>query len=373
LRFVFFRGLRSTGGYSPPPIPFPCNIALSNATSAMIRGPLAPEPRMSRTPDRRSFLAASAAGLTALSLPVARGESPPVIPVPPLTPPSSLVPRLAASKARFSLNTSTINWKLPLMDLIRAAAKLGYDAVEPWLGREIEGYVKSGGSLADAAKLASDSGVEIIDAIGFANWIVDDDAKRREGLEQAKRDMDRLRTLGCTRIAAPPAGATNQALTDPRRIAERFAALAEVGRSIGVQPQLEVWGFSKTLSRLSETAMVAVEAGAAQAGVLADVYHLFKGGSDFGGLRYLSAGALQVFHVNDYPAGLKPAEAKDEHRVFPGDGAAPLASVFASLAELGFRGCLSLELFNREYWKRDPLEVAAEGLRKMKAAAAALA
>ena len=323
--------------------------------------------------DRRAFLAASAAGLSSLGLPQARGESPPVIPPPPPPPREPHAPVAPAPRAHFSLNTSTINWKLPLMDLIRAAAKLGYDAVEPWLGREVEGHLKAGGSLADAAKLASDSGIEIIDAIGFANWIVDDDAKRREGLEQARRDMDKLRSLGCSRIAAPPAGATNQALTDPRRIAERFAALAELGRSIGVQPQLEVWGFSKTLSRLSETAMVAVEAGAAQAGVLADVYHLFKGGSDVGGLRYLGAGALQVFHVNDYPADIPPAQIKDEHRVFPGDGAAPLASIFASLRELGFRGYLSLELFNRDYWKRDPLEVAAEGLRKMKAAAAGLA
>ena len=36
----------------------------------------------------------------------------------------------------------------------------------------------------------------------------------------------------------------------------------------------------------------------------------------------------------------------------------------------GFRGFLSLELFNRGYWKRPPEEVAKTGLRKMKEAVA---
>jgi hypothetical protein len=33
---------------------------------------------------------------------------------------------------------------------------------------------------------------------------------------------------------------------------------------------------------------------------------------------------------------------------------------------MGYRGMLSLELFNRDYWRQDPQEVAREGLRKMK-------
>jgi hypothetical protein len=35
---------------------------------------------------------------------------------------------------------------------------------------------------------------------------------------------------------------------------------------------------------------------------------------------------------------------------------------------LGFSGYLSLEVFNREYWKQDALVVARTGLEKMRAA-----
>ena len=43
----------------------------------------------------------------------------------------------------------------------------------------------------------------------------------------------------------------------------------------------------------------------------------------------------------------------DADRVFPGDGAAPLDTLLRSLRDIGFRGMLSLGVFNREYWKQD--------------------
>ena len=54
--------------------------------------------------------------------------------------------------------------------------------------------------------------------------------------------------------------------------------------------------------------------------------------------------------------------------MFPGDGVAPLTQLFRDLRAIGYRGMLSLELFNREYWKRPALEVAKEGLEKTRAA-----
>ena len=39
-----------------------------------------------------------------------------------------------------------------------------------------------------------------------------------------------------------------------------------------------------------------------------------------------------------------------------------------TLYDTGFRGMLSLELFNRDYWKQDVLTVAKTGLAKTRAA-----
>jgi sugar phosphate isomerase/epimerase len=48
---------------------------------------------------------------------------------------------------------------------------------------------------------------------------------------------------------------------------------------------------------------------------------------------------------------------------------APLSAIFRDLRAIGFRGVLSLELFNREYWKQDDaLTIAKTGLEKLRTA-----
>lgn len=283
-------------------------------------------------------------------------------------------------KFGYCLNTSTVRDKdgksRPLVDLIDIAAKAGYDAIEPWVG-EVNDFVKAGGTLAELRKRLTDAKLQVPDAIGFAEWLVEDPERRKKGLEQAKRDMDTVSQIGCKRIAAPPVGATggSSKRDDPKftnpvidlvAAADRYRALLELGKTMGVTPVVEVWGFSKTLSRLGETLLVAAECGHAEGCVLPDVYHLYKGGSDFAGLGMLSAAAIGIFHVNDYPK-IDRAKIVDADRVYPGDGVAPLKQVFATLKKVGYRGFLSLELFNREYWKQDPNAVAKTGLTKLKA------
>ena len=268
----------------------------------------------------------------------------------------------------YCFNTSTIReQKLGLEKIVEIAAQAGYQGIEPWIA-EIDEYVKQGGSLKDMRKKIADLGLSVSSAIGFARWIVDDEAERAEGLEEARRTMDLVAQLGGTRIAAPPAGATDKPLADLLAVAERYGMLLELGASLGVAPQLEVWGFSKTLSRLGETVFVAVESGRTDACLLLDVYHLYKGGSGFSGLKLLGGAGMHVFHVNDYPAEPARDKISDADRVYPGDGVAPLTQIFRDLRDAGFRGMLSLELFNRTYWKQDPLAVARTGLEKTRAA-----
>ena len=267
---------------------------------------------------------------------------------------------------KYCLNMSTIRGqKVGLEKEVEIAAKSGYDAVEPWMGT-ISDFVKGGGSLKDLGKKVRDLGLVVESAIGFARWIVDNDEERAKGLEEAKRDMDWLQQLGGKRIAAPPVGAHDKGPVDLLKAAGRYRELCEVGRQFGIVPECEVWGFSKCLSRLGETAFVAIESAHPDACILPDIYHLYKGGSDFSGLKLLSSSAVQVFHVNDYPADPPRANIADKDRVYPGDGIAPMNEILKSVIRPDRPIVLSLELFNPEYWKQDAQQVANTGLAKMK-------
>jgi 2-keto-myo-inositol isomerase len=268
----------------------------------------------------------------------------------------------------YCLNTSTLmGQKLDIVEIVEIAAKAGYRAIEPWIN-ELDQHVKSGGNLKVLGQRIHDRGLTVESAIGFAEWIVDDNTKRKKALEEARRHMDMVQQIGGKRLAAPPAGATNEPRLDLFKAAERYRTLLDLGAQMGVIPQVELWGFSRTLSRLGEVMLVAIESGHPQACVLLDVYHLYKGGSNPNGLRLVNGAGLHVLHFNDYPAKPPRNSITDAQRVYPGDGVAPLKTILRDLRQIGFRGTLSLELFNRDYWKQDALTVARTGLEKMRKA-----
>lgn len=267
---------------------------------------------------------------------------------------------------RYCLNASTLRGqKMGLRGFLEVASGAGYDGVELWL-REIEEYLGSGGTRQELRGMLDDLGLVFEDVIAFAPWIVEEEGKRREALETMRRDLDLLAELGCRRMAAPPAGATQGERLDLRRVAERYRAVLELAEGTGVRPVLEVWGFAANLSRLGEAVQVLVEADHAEATLLPDVYHLHRGGSGFGGLRFLSAEAVGMFHLNDYPGGREAASLTDADRVYPGEGVAPWEQIRRDLRRINPQMVLSLELFNPTYWARDHGVVAAEGLAAMR-------
>jgi sugar phosphate isomerase/epimerase len=259
-----------------------------------------------------------------------------------------------------------MGYKLEVPAQLELAAAAGYQGVELWL-RDIERFVSSGGKVADLRKRLDDLGLVVVGGINFNAWASNDESQRRAALETMRRDMDWIAALGGQAIAAAPAGIFQPPPADLRQVAERYRALLELGEKHGVVPQLEIWGASATLSRVSEALFVAAEAGHPQAQILLDVFHMYKGGSSPESLRLVHGKCMTNFHMNDYPADPPREAIRDSHRVFPGDGVGPVGRIVQILYEIGFRGALSLELFNAEYWKRPALEMTKEGLAKMKA------
>jgi sugar phosphate isomerase/epimerase len=276
---------------------------------------------------------------------------------------SASVSAARAVKPELSLNMSTImGQKLGFIRELEVCAQAGFRSCEIWMPT-LEAYLKSGGTISDARKRLSDLGLRIQNAIGFAQWIVDDATVRLAGVEQLKREMDLLAQLGCMRTAAPPMGATKEAGLDLHQAAERYRVILELGVKMGVTPQLEMWGHSKNLNRVADILFVAAEAGHPSARLLLDVFHIYKGGSSVDCLHTVGQDAVEVFHVNDYMTSLAPDQITDADRIYVGDGEAPIKKILDLLKP----EVISLELFNKELYKQDALLVARNGYQKMKA------
>lgn len=273
---------------------------------------------------------------------------------------------------RYCLNMSTIRGhKLGFVKELETASKAGFRSVEIWMN-SLQTFLTNGGTIKEAKKRIDDLGITIENSIGFAEWIVDDEARRKKGIELMKSEMDILAQLGCKRTAAPPAGVTSTPGLDLKKAAERYRVILELGDANGVVPHLELWGFSKNLSRVSEVFYVAIESGHPSAKVLLDIYHLYKGGSLPETLPLINPGAVEIMHMNDYPKQLSPSVITDADRIYAGDGVAPIKQILKSFSKRDKPLVLSTEVFNKNYYEQDALLVAKTSLEKMKGVVATL-
>ncbi|MGQ8336931.1 sugar phosphate isomerase/epimerase family protein [Sunxiuqinia sp. A32] len=266
---------------------------------------------------------------------------------------------------KYCLNTSTISGQNPgLLKYIDIASKAGYDGIELWV-RDVKGYLNQGHTITSLKKYIDERGITVENAIGFATWMVDDDEQRKEAFELMKEEMELMAQLGCRRIAACAKGLSPDDKPDLIKLGERYKEMLDLGRQTGVKPILEFWGHS-AFSTLSQAMMVGAVADDPDVQILADVYHMHRGGSGFDGLKMLNGNVIEIFHMNDFVTSIPRGLQTDKDRVYPGDGTAPMTQILSDLSNMGGTKVLSLELFNQEYYKQDAYLVAKTGLEKMK-------
>lgn len=274
--------------------------------------------------------------------------------------------RPAGEPFGYCLNTSTIRGnQLGIVREVEAIARAGFHALEPWIA-ELDAYTKDGGSLKDLGKRIADAGLTVENVIAFNAVLHDDPAERAAALERLKADMDKVAQIGGKRIALPP-GTSRGPAVSLDNAAKYYREALEMGEKVGVQPLLELWGTHPLLGPLARGIYVTVAAGRPDASLLLDVFHLYKSGTAFSALKQINGAALHIMHLNDYPQAADPATLNDGSRIYPGDGVAPLRQILRDLRDTGFRGYLSLELFNKEYWAKSAEENLKTAMEKIRA------
>jgi sugar phosphate isomerase/epimerase len=261
------------------------------------------------------------------------------------------------------LNSSTIR-PTPLKDKIRIAAETGYDAIEPWVN-ELAEFEKAGGSLDALGKEVRDRGLFVPNVIGLWECMPPTEELFEQSLTATRERMRLCAAVGAQHVAAIPA--PDREDFDLKWGAEMYRRLLDIGRKeFGIIVAVEFVGFLQGVHRLGQACALGIDANDPDACLIADTFHLFRGGSGFEGIRHLDGGFIADFHWNDVPSDPPREQQGDEHRIYPGDGILPLRRLLVDLAAIGYAGPLSLEMFNREHWKQDPKQVAATGLRKMR-------
>ena len=262
------------------------------------------------------------------------------------------------------LDTTTLAKELPLEKKIEFIAASSFDAMEPW-DRELTAYEEAGGSLKDLGKSIRDKGLFVPSVIGLWGSLGNTKEDFESRLEEHHTRLRMIRDIGSEHVQIIPDLQKRETFTKDigawcyRRISE--IALNEYGLKTGIiflnaVPQL------KTLSDAVDVGMMS---GWPDAKVIPDTYHNYHGGTEPNALRMLNPDSIAIFQFADSPAGLERQDTWcDPKRVLPGDGVLPLVEQLKILYEIGYKGCVSLELYNPMYRKREPQEFLKEAHTK---------
>ena len=258
------------------------------------------------------------------------------------------------------LNTSTIR-PASLPEKIAIAAEAGYTAVELW-SDDLTQLEKQGRPLSEVKQRLRDAGLKVPSVIALFDWMQSAGAGKESAFGEARRRMEQAASLGAPHIVASPV--PDAPHIDLGRAAARYRELLELGSEVGVTPAMEFLGFFKNVYQLEQAVAIAQQAGHPEACIVLDPFHLYRGGSGFGGIKLLKDVKISICHFNDAPATPSQFEQTDAHRVYPGDGILPLAQMLRDLASIGYSGFLSIELFNESYWQQDLRRVAGAAREK---------
>ena len=226
------------------------------------------------------------------------------------------------------------------------------------VAEHVEEFLKTD-SLAAARRVLTDNGLTAVAAATRVNGLWEPNPGLAGALDTLKRRCEMFAGLGLTKVYSPTGTMGTYTQDDYKVSVSNMRAAGDVARQFGQVMMVEAVRGSTFISTLPTLLRLTREAAHPNLAPLLDCYHFWSGLSKLEDLDLIRQGELGHVHYQDVPD--IPREMMDNTtRIIPGDGVSPLNTILRKLAEKGYRGSLSVELFLPRYRDGDPFEVARE-------------
>ena len=214
-------------------------------------------------------------------------------------------------------------------------------------------------SLAAARRVLTDLGLVPVSAACGVMGLLAPGATRATALDNFKKRCEMFASLGLTRTYSTTAATQKPTEDDYKAAADNAREAGEVAKQFQMTAMFEFVRTSTFASTLPTLLSITRAAAHPNVGILFDCYHFWSGLNKLEDLDLLKPGELGHVHFQDVPD--MPRELLDTvTRVIPGDGVSPLTTILRKLADKGYTGALSVELFLPKFQQGDPFEVARE-------------
>jgi 2-keto-myo-inositol isomerase len=222
-------------------------------------------------------------------------------------------------------------------------------------------------SLATAKRVMTDLGLTPVSAACGVQNLWQPNPNHAAALDDLRRRCEMFAALGLAHIYAPVGGGMQKWVEDDYKVAADYVrAAGEVAKGFRMTIMAEFVRGSSFISTLQTLLKVSRAAAHPNFAIVFDCYHFWSGLNKFEDLDSLRPGDIGHVHFQDVPD--MPRELLDNTtRFIPGDGVTPLTRILRKLAEKGYSGSLSVELFLPKFQQGDPFEVAREIRQKAEA------
>ena len=229
----------------------------------------------------------------------------------------------------------------------------------------VDDFIKTD-TLDGARKVLADNGLTLVSGAVGTVGLLEPNPNRAAALDSLKRRLEMFASLGLKQVYITTTGTPKLTADDYKAVAENMRSVGETAKPFNMVVNVEFVRSSTYMSTLLTALKATREAAHPNFGLMFDFYHFWSGLNRLEDLDQIRPEEVHHVHFQDVPD--VPRELLDNSsRLIPGDGVSPLNAMLRKLAEKGYAGPLSVELFLPKYQQGDPFEIASEIRRKAEA------
>ncbi|MFG3148649.1 TIM barrel protein [Streptomyces sp. NPDC048243] len=256
---------------------------------------------------------------------------------------------------------ATVSLSGSLTEKLTAAARAGFDGVEifendllasPLTPEEIRDRTADLGLTIDLYQPMRD--VEALPEAEFAR-----------SLRRARHKFALMRRLGADTVLVC-SSVSPLAVDDDALAAEQLHRLARLAEDFGVRVAYEALAWGRHVNTYDHAWTVVETAGHPALGTCLDSFHILARGSDPKGIEDIPGDRIFFLQLADAPLmAMDVLQWSRHYRCFPGQGGFDLSGLLAHVLRAGYRGPLSLEVFNDVFRQAAAGPTAVDALRSL--------
>jgi 4-hydroxyphenylpyruvate dioxygenase len=245
---------------------------------------------------------------------------------------------------------------------LAAAAKAGFRAVELF-ENDLTFF---SGKPRHARMMAADLGLEIVALQPLRDFEAMPDPIRARNFERAARKFDLMHELG-TRLLCLCSNVSDEAIDDAARAAQDLAELADIALQHGFKIGYEALAWGRHVKDWTAAWNIVRAADRANLGIVLDSFHACVRDNPIEPMSALPADRIALVQVADAPAiQMDPLSLSRHYRCYPGQGDYPVVDFLDAITRAGYRGPVSLEIFNDQFRGASANAIALDGLRSLR-------